>query len=353
MTNPLEYYSAHTRGNEHHLAARFENYALDNPKDIAVHEHGDNKFRTERYTMADSTEYLVTHAELGRQAIRDASTVMSLETSAWLTKFGGLNQRRQYALAEHFGIPSVFIGVQQNHDRIGDIKQHARNMLAIHAHVAMRLDNDPDNVILNGISRGGMSADTAQAIAHEHDTHVIYNDSIVPCMPYGVSPIRFLTGIRDTLPNELGAVRSMRLPLSILVHYRNTFDHTLHGIFQQLKETPTLMAGQLGRAVKANPDKESFFSYQTVYGGDVLSQGEKFVELYKDHPYVKVDMIPKGGHMSCASSNAYYTWKERMKTVSDILHEDPSRRLLGAQSLYELATQNNRVFKKEAHPTAT
>ena len=346
MKSNLASYPAHTRGNEHVLAARFENYALDNPVSIREDTHNGNTYRTERYTMADGAKYLVTHTELGKRAVRSASTVMSLETSAWFTKFGGLNERRQRALAEHFAIPSVFIGVQQNHERIGNIKKHAKNMLALHAHVALRLGNDPDNVLLNGISRGAMSANTAQALAHTHDTHVIYNDSIVPCMPHGVSPAGFLGGIRRTLPNELGALRSMRLPLSILLHYRNTFDHTPHGIFQQIKETPTLMAGQVGEAVASNKDRDSLFGYQTVYGGDILSQGEKFVNLYHKHPYVKVDLIPQGGHVSCASSDAYHAWKERFQTISDLLHEDSSRRHLGAHAMYKLATEKNPIFIK-------
>lgn len=346
MANPLNNYAAHTNGNERALSQRFENYALDNPKQVSLNIHEGNKYRTERYTLLDGTNYLVTHTELGRHALRDASDVMSLETSAWFTKMGGFNQRRQYALAEHFGVPSVFIGVQQNADKIGNIKQHARNMLAIHAHVAMRLGNDPENIILNGVSRGAMSADTAQAIAHEHNTHVVFNDGIVPCMPNGVPIAKFLGGIRDTIPNELSAVRSLRLPLSILLHYRDTFDASLYGIFQQLKETPTLMAGQLGSAVSSNSDKESFFGYQTVYEGDVLSQGERFVDLYKDHPYTKVDLVPSGGHFSCISSDAYYSWKGRMDTISNLLHEDPSRRLLAARAMYELAVTENPVFEK-------
>lgn len=346
MKSNLASYPAHTKGNEQLLASRFENYALDNPVSVKQDTHNGNTYRTERYTMADGAKYLVTHAELGKRALRSGSTVMSLETSAWFTKFGGLNERRQRALAEHFAIPSVFIGVQQNNERIGNIKKHAHNMLALHAHVAMRLGNDPNNVLLNGISRGAMSANTAQAIAYSHDTHVIYNDSIVPCMPYGVSPAGFLSGIRRTLPNEFGALRSMRLPLSILLHYRNTFDHTPHGIYQQIKETPTLIAGQVGRAVSENNDKESFFAHQTVFGGDILSQGEKFVNLYSEHPYVKVDLIPQGGHISCASSDAYHAWKGRFQTIAELLHEDPSRRHLGARAMYELATEKNSIFIK-------
>lgn len=346
MAHNLASYPAHTSDNEHTLVNRFDNYALDNPKSVKKDLHDGNTYHTERYSMADGTNYLVTHSQLARHALRDASSIMSLETSAWLTKFGGLNERRQRALAEHFGIPTVFVGVQQNTDRIGDIRRHASNMLAIHAHVAVRLGNDPDHVILNGISRGAMSANTAQAIAHKHRTRVIYNDAIVPCMPNGVTPLGFLDGIKKTLPNELGAVRSLRLPLSILLHYRNTFDHTPRGIFQQLKETPTLIAGQLGKAVATSSDKESFFGYQTVYGGDILSQGENFVKLYKDHPYMKVELIPKGGHLSCASGDAYHAWKGRLETISGLLHEDPSRRLLGARAMYELASEKNASFAK-------
>lgn len=346
MAHNLSSYPAHATGNEQMLMSRFENYALDNPKSVKNEIIDGNTYRTEKYAMADGTNYIVTHTEIGRHALKDSSDVMSLETSAWFTKFGGLNERRQRALAEHFSIPAVFVGVQQNANQIGNIRRHASNMLAIHAHVAMRLGNDPDNVLLNGISRGAMSGNTAQAISSKHKTHIIYNDAIVPCMPHGVTPLGFLNGIKQTLPNEIGTVRSLRLPLSILVHYRNTFDHTPRGIFQQIKETPTLMAGQLGAEVVKNFDRKSFFGYQTVYGGDILSQGEKFVNLYKNHPYMKVDLIPKGGHISCASGEAYHAWKSRIETISKLLHEDPSRRLLGARAMYELATEENPVFIK-------
>lgn len=343
--NLLENYPAHEHGNETALANRFDNYALDNPVSVSKKEFNTNIFRTEKYTMLDGSEYLVTHSELGRRAIRGTDKVMSLETSAWFTKFGGFNQRRQRALAEHFGMPSVFVGVPQNLDRIGNLKSHARNMLAIHAHLAMRTDNDPDNLILNGVSRGAMTADIAQSIAHEHDSHVIYNDAIVPCMPNGVTLLKFLSGFRETIPNELGAVRSLRLPLSILLHYRDTFDASPRGLFQQLKETPTLMSGQVGRSVRANDDIESFFGYQTVYEGDMLSQGEKFEKLYDNHPYTKVELIPKGGHISCVSSDAYYSWKDRMRTISDILHENPAAASLSAAAMYSIACEKNPVFE--------
>jgi hypothetical protein len=211
----------------------------------------------------------------------------------------------------------------------------------------MRLGNDPDNVIFNGVSRGAMTADIAQSIAHEHDTHVIYNDAIVPCMPNGVTLMKFIKGFNETIPNEFGAVRSMRLPLSILLHYRNTFDYTPRGIFQQLKEAPTLMSGQLGRSVKSNPDKESFFSYQTVYEGDMLSQGEKFARLYDEHPFTRVELIPSGGHISCVSSDAYYAWRDRMDTISSIIHENPESAYLAASAMYALAVEQNPVFAKD------
>lgn len=344
--NPLDNYPAHDHSNETMLASRFDNYALDNPVSLSEKEFNGNKFRTEKYSLLDGSEYLVTYSELGKRAIRGTDNVMSLETSAWFTKFGGFNERRQRALAEHFGMPSVFIGVPQNLDRVGNLKNHARNMLAIHAHLATRLDKDPENVVLNGVSRGAMTADIAQSIAHQHESHVIYNDAIVPCMPNGVTLTKFLSGFGETIPNEFSAMRSLRLPLSILLHYRNTFDASPRGLFQQIKETPTLMSGQVGKSVRANPDLESFFGYQTVYEGDMLSQGEKFERLYDDHPYVKVHLIPKGGHMSCVSSEAYHAWKDRMGTIAEILHDNPQAAHLGASAIYALAVEENPVFRK-------
>ena len=320
-----------------------------NPKTINTIDFGDKgvKFNQELYTMENDTNYVVTFSELSPKIRKPASDIVSLENSAWFTRFGGYNVRRQLALGQHFGIPSIFVGVQQNNRRVGDLERTARDTLEIKKHIGERLGHHATALILNGISRGAMIADTTQSIAHEHGLHVVYKDSLVPCQPNGLNIVKSLRDVKDNIPSEIQATQSLNLPLSILHKYANTFDGTPRALKQQIIEFPALVNGKLGRLVRANPHKDEAFGYSLVYGGDILSRGEEFMDLYKDYPYTHVDLVHGGGHVSCASESNYQDWKERIDTVAELLHENPSIIELGASAMYLAATEVKPVFLKE------
>lgn len=347
MANPLENYPAHD--NSSPIASRFKNFVKPNPKTLDFINYSEKgvSFHQELYTMENDTSYIVTFSELDERTKRPASNIVSLEHSAWLTKFGGLNERRQLALGQHFGIPSIFIGVQQSKQRKGNLIHTARDGLAIRAHVGERLGHDAVATLTGGISRGAMLADITESIAYQHGLNSIYKDSLVSCQANRLSYTKTARRIFSGPKNEFSAFRSLKVPLSILWRYKDTFDGSMRDIAQQSKEIKALTSGHISRVVDAHPNKESLFGYSLVFDGDILSHGEEFVELYSNHPYEHVDLIEQGGHFSCASEGTYAQWKERIGTISNILHENPAVAHMGAAAFYSLAVEQDPHFAKD------
>lgn len=293
-----------------------------------------------------TNDYIVTSSELPKKRRRAASDIASVETSAWLTKFGGVNKRRQLALGQDFRIPSTFIGVQQNVDQFGRIEDNAHNHLFIASHIAERFGRDKANVILNGISRGAMHNLATHAVADEHGINVIYSDNIVPCFPHGLNPYTDLKDFLKFLPNEAKSLTTLKLPLRILQHYPKTLDSSLHGMYQQLKEAPTLLNGRMGSLIDSRLDSDAF-GHITAFGGDIMSQGNRWLNRFDEsYPHMTVMLSPEGAHLSCISNDCYTNWHNRMKTITDILHEDRACIGMGSTALYQLAVAVNPVFDK-------
>ncbi len=126
----------------------------------------------------------------------------------------------------------------------------------------------------------------------------------------------------------------------------------MRDIAQQSKEIRALTSGHISKVVDAHPDKESLFGYSLVFDGDILSHGEEFVDLYSNHPYEHVDLIEQGGHFSCASERTYASWKNRIGTISEILHENPTVAHMGAAAFYALAVEKDPRFAKDYGPAS-
>lgn len=330
-----------------HSSDSSRNYVRPNPKTVDVLDFSEKGvvFNQELYTMEDDTRYLVTFSELNKRYKRPASDIVALENSAWLTRFGGLNLRRQLALGHHFRIPSIFIGVQQNFLRKGDLEKTARDSLEIRKHVGERLGYHATATVLLGLSRGAMLDDCKQAVAHEHGLNIIYMDNLVSCQPNGLHIAKTMKDVWNNLSSELQSFQSLKIPLSLIPKYAGTFDPNVP---QQLKEFRALTNGKLGKLVRANPHKEDIFGYSLVYAGDILSRGEEFVDLYKDYPYVRIDLVKGGGHVKSISEANHKHLIDRFETVTNILHNDPSIINLGARALYKEAVRRNPIFAKNA-----
>lgn len=353
MAQPIDMYPTPPSGD--FLSENFDSYEVKNYKKRSTdRSHLGVTFYQEEYTVEWETKegversnrYIVNSSDIPLSRQRDASDIASIETSAWLTRFGGINKRRQLALARDFRTPSTFIGVQRDSDKFGNIENNAHNHLFIAAHIAERFGRDKGNIILNGISRGAMHGLTTHAIAKQHNTNVVYSDNIVPCFPNGLNPYTDLVDFFKFFPNEVNSIRALKLPLRILRHYPQTLDSSIYGLFQQLKEAPTLLSGQMGGLVDEHMDHDAF-GYVAAFGGDVMSQGHRWLERFDEtYPNMTVSLSPEGAHMSCISNDSYDAWYERMRTITETLHEDRTRASIGATALHTLATAANPIFDK-------
>ena len=303
-------------------------------------------FRKQVATMEDGTRYIVTSTNIPDKYQRDSSDIMSLETSAWLTKGEGLYTRRALHLAR-LAMPSVFVGVQQNLSQWGNLPKAAHDQLEIASRIAREQDYDLSHTIGNGISRGAMASIIETSLASQHGIKKLYTDAIVPCFPAGMNPAKDVALFRQFPLNEMSTLRALRaVPLKVMLHLPQTFDMSARGIFQQAKELPTLLAGDVSRYATSMPTDS--FGYLTAYEGDVMSQGSRYQEIFndRDYPNMIVDLTPGGGHMKCASEDCCSDWKTRTTTIAELLHDDPSARHLGGTAFRILAAERNDVFTR-------
>lgn len=304
-------------------------------------------YRNHEVTMNDGARYMVTTTEIPEKYQRDSSDVMNLETTAWMTQPDGINKRRMSVLAK-YAMPSVFMSVQQNKSRIGDLTKNAHNGIEIARSMAEIYDFDTDAITTQGMSRGGMTGLTAASVAEQHDTHVAYTDSIVPCFPDGLKARDLIEYLR-LLPHEVSTFNAIReVPLRYLRRYPKTLDLNF---CQQLKEVPTLLSGDVGKQIRQNMDTEAF-AHVTVYEGDIMSQGKKWEGLFNEstYPNVVMDVKNGGGHLSCVGNDSFTEWQDRLRTITDILHEDPNNRYLGGTALRGLAAERNTSFIQPLDP---
>jgi hypothetical protein len=272
----------------------------------------------QEFTMRDGTRYNVASTVLPDD--KRVTDIANIETSAWLTRFGGLNKRRQLALGK-MGIESTFVSVPQNLLHIGSIEENAYHQLSIARETAEQFERDPDWVFINGISRGAMTGLAAAAIASRHNMGVMYGDYIVPCFPRGLNPQEDLRELPDLITNELDPIRSLKqIPWKALRHYPHTIDRLPRQLLQQLKEVPTLLSGTVGELIDDSLPPEAF-GYITAYEGDIMSQGRRWQEKFHPamYPNMIVDLQQGGGHLSCATVPCHDGWLDRMKSVSDVV----------------------------------
>jgi hypothetical protein len=311
---------------------------------------GDITLHRQMVTMWSGTRHEVVSTTLPDD--RRTTDVASIETSAFTTKFGGLNLRRQLALSR-LGIESTFVGVQQNRNKFGHLEESAHDQLEVAQFTAEQFGRDQEYILLNGISRGAMIDLGAASIAAEHNQTVLYGDYIVPCFPFGLD-LDTVRNIGSILKNEKDPVKSLlSIPWRTLRHYPGTVDKHPLKILQQLKEVPTLLSGTVGTMILDNKEQvaPNMFGHVTVYRGDVLSHAEQWQRHFSSdkYPHMVVDMQEGGGHMSCATDVCYNAWLGRMTTISQILQQSGGLLALTGKEapvhLHHLAGERNFTFK--------
>lgn len=299
-------------------------------------------FRKQLATMEDGSRYIVTSTDIPDKYQRDSSDIMSIETSAWLTKGAGLYTRRALHLAR-LAIPSTFVGVQQNLNRFGHLPNAAHDQLEIAKHIASQQGYDLSHAIGNGISRGGMATLIATALAQQHGISMRYFDASVPGFPIGFDLARDLGSLLKFPINEMSALKSFSaVPLKNMIHLPATLDTSLRGAFQQIKEVPTILKGDVGHHIPSLP--ADAFGHVGAYEGDMVSQGARYKEELSPFPNVIVDLQPGGGHSNCFLEECCGGWKSRDGGVVEVLHDDPSTRYLGGTAFRLLAAERNLEF---------
>lgn len=302
-------------------------------------------FHNQEVTMENGAQYHVVTTEIPERYKQPGSDIANIETTAFLTKPDGFNKRRMYELAR-LAVPSVFVSVQQNIDRRGRLTRNAHNQLEIAKALSELYGYSDKHAVANGVSRGGMTALAMAAIARQHDMTITYTDSIVPCFPHGLDWKRDPKDFIHFLPNEANSLRAFRdIPLKILLGYTNTVDASPRGLWQQLKEVPTLLGGGVGHQIEQHMEPDTF-GYITAYKGDVMSQGTRWQEIFdpEQYPNMIVDLQDGGGHMNCMNDACLGEWRSRSQTISEILHENTANRYLGATALRAMAMERNTVF---------
>lgn len=294
----------------------------------------------ERVWMEDDTYYDVTSTLAKNRTI----DIGILATSAWLTQDKGLNQDRALRAAK-LGIDTVFVSPQQNFDRRGRFGKSVCNMIRIADHMHLRHDRDPDNLWLDGISRGGMHAMGVTAKApYIEDKRVIYGDYTVPCFPDGLQPTKDLAMLPRLIGNELGASTAfLQLPISALRHYPKTVSLNPKKQFQQFKEIPTLLSGKVGESARNMPPET--FGHVTNYLGDIMGQGSRWAPILSEYDNITVENFKGGGHVSMTSPRCQTKWEARVRAVHEAIEGDPRLPSLGAAALSRAVYANSAAFK--------
>lgn len=341
--------ATHTMPRDENGAFLFQEF--DNPvqrtRFLEEDETRHAKIIKEKVWMEDGTYYDVTSTLAKRRSI----DIGILATSAWLTQDGGLNQDRALRSAR-LGIDTVFVSPQQNFDRRGRFGRSVCNMIRIADYFHLRHDRDPDNLWVDGISRGGMHALGVTAKAPYIDRkQVIYGDYTVPCFPDGLQPVKDLAMLPRLITNELGASTALlQIPFNTLRHYPHTVSLHPKKQFQQFKEIPALLSGKVGEAARNMPPQT--FGHVTNYLGDIMGQGSRWAPILSPYENVTIENFKGGGHISMTSPRCQDKWEKRIRAVHEVIKEDSSLPSLGAAAL-AMAVRENHAAAFRHRPIVT
>lgn len=320
---------------------------------------------TELIKMDDDTQYIVTINDIESEKIRaidpdnrqyPGSDVLVLEGSAWTTKYGKMYRDRDTELALEMHRPSIFVGVQQNLDKFNTLTRTTDDMLAIHAFYALRFSYDAENLTAQGTSRGGMLSNLLQKRADRYGQKVLYNYSMVPCIPFPPDGLRMIHpgNLVKLVFNEIDASKYLELESNGLIQMYDMLDvFSVRGLTQQIKEGIALLISNTGTAIRDAEDKSDVADLK-VQRGDRMSFASKWAKIYKDYSNVNVDIKPAdlrapwGGHFSCISKQYHDEWYDHAQASSLMLHLGKAARQLNGRTIRQTIDANLAANQKVA-----
>jgi hypothetical protein len=291
-------------------------------------------FDTLSIQMGDGTRHVGSFTRLPHHKRR--SNITHLGATAWTTGLEGMNKAEQLILAKRYGVESIIVKPQQNLTRIGRLSRSAHNLLEIGMYAAPHFYRDPKQFTVGGKSRGGMTTYTATALAELHDVNVLYGDYIALCFRNGLKRPSDVGVTAKKLSNEIGGIGEIAsLPLRTLLHYRKTLELAPRDVFQQFKEVPGLLNGEIGSISEARLSPNAF-GYVYLEEGDGLSRTKEWEEkiTYDSYPHMIMDVRAGGSHLgACAGPDSKAAYLNRMDTIMPLIaREEDTLRRLGAQA---------------------
>lgn len=269
---------------------QFDHGIADFSEIEAVHKvryHGTIESRT--FWMEDGSEYHVHEARpfTSKQKLSQAS----IKTTAFLTRDDqGFNRHHQIKELES-GLPTILISREYEWQDPLSQARTAHNMLKIGKFIVGEDDSlDDKNVQLRGISRGGMLALVATALAQQNTDYGLdsfYFSSTAPCFPRPLKLDRKY--IKMPLYEASSLMYHMaKMPLNTLTHYPRTVDTNTRFA---ISDARALVNGDAGRALKhMSPNPNVTRGYVLGYPDDVMGMGQVWEEDFSGFPDVTVDL---------------------------------------------------------------
>lgn len=313
-------------------------------------------YHTNLIEMDDGARYWVTLNTIGSEKEREKDTankrfpgsdILVVEGTAFTTKYGKFYKEVYDELAINLHRPSLIVGVQQKYDKYSSLNKTTDDMMAIHAFSAATYGFDQHHATSLGTSRGGMIALLIQKRAALYGLNVLHADSKVPCIPTPEDALNMVSprNLVKLLKNEWAAIKQIEREFEEVLKMHDTLDVlTVRGLITQLKEAVALVLSNIAYEVAiSDANTKNDVGHITVQKGDGMSFAKKWPIIYKDHPYMSVDVREGGGHSTCISKPYLKETLKRQAGIANFLHADPANRLLGGLALKNGIESNERI----------
>jgi hypothetical protein len=277
--------------------------------------------------MSDGVPYEVVTG-VPEEPVTDIGVIL---TTAWFTSIKGHNTHTTLKLMQ-MGYPVTLIGPEGGHfdpsigpiEKIKHLKQielarTAHNMHEILSHTQPRFDQDPENCVALGESRGAMVGKGFVASDRLHGRNVLYADFVAPCFAKEVS-ISQLIEYRDQLPHELASLAHLagKTSLRRLIHYPSTLNVNPNALAHALATIPTLISGQAGNMARHTDQDQNM--HITGFQGDHAGQIEEWEDIFSAHGGVRVAR-ESGSHVTIANNQTLGKMVSRLSGLAEQLHE--------------------------------
>ncbi|OGL31089.1 hypothetical protein A3F37_04430 [Candidatus Saccharibacteria bacterium RIFCSPHIGHO2_12_FULL_41_12] len=274
-------------------------------------------------TMEDGSVYETREGKPFLRSLKLPQT--SLETTAYATRMDGFNLHRLIKKLE-MGLSTVSVSRPLKWE--GELSQArtAHNVLTIGRYMVSRNDLlDPINVQPRGISRGGMNALVATALAQQrpeqYGLNPFYFSATAPCYP---RPIELK--LKDVVKMSLYEAASLtyhlaQMPIKALSHYPNSIDYDLRFL---VPEAVSLVNGDAGKARNyMSKDPRATRGYILGFYDDVMGMGETWQKDFTNFDGVSVEITNNkllrifNGHLRVVSPSDLSSAMERQLRLAE------------------------------------